>query len=78
MEDKAREAELQRATLKPGSQIVISEGGTYITGNAPSQYLPSSETAYVIKLNDEGRQYVTNNKDFSKWVSDFFPDMALL
>ena len=60
------------------NKIVSTQHGTYITGNAPSQYLPSSETAYTIKLDSTGRQYVTNGRDFSKWVSDYFPDTALI
>jgi hypothetical protein len=75
--NEKKEVEKKRGVAH--NKIVSTEHGTYITGNAPSQYLPFSETAYAIKLDgNTGRQYVTNGKDFSKWVSDYFPDTALL
>ena len=60
---------------------VDAHGRTYITSkDHPSQYLcppsvhtPGQHVTYSIKLDQNGRQYVTDGANFSKWVSDFFP-----
>jgi hypothetical protein len=61
------------ASVKPS--LVTDTHGTYITDPVkPSVYLPRSDLAYMIKLDGNGKPYVTDGQQYSKWVSDFFPD----